>query len=98
MNRLTQYAAAAALALTGTAATVAAASATPMLAQPSAPALIEHVAWGCGPGWHPNDWGRCVPNRGVVYPRYYRPGPVFHVWHPHPVWHPHRVWHRWRHW
>ncbi|RVD34098.1 hypothetical protein EN746_36480, partial [Mesorhizobium sp. M8A.F.Ca.ET.023.02.2.1] len=70
MNRLTQYAAAAVLALTGTAATVATSAAMPMVAQPAAPALIEHVAWGCGPGWHPNPWGRCVPNRVVVYPRY----------------------------
>ena len=24
---------------------------------------VESVAWGCGLGWHPNPWGRCVPNR-----------------------------------
>ncbi|AZO75865.1 MAG: hypothetical protein E5V92_28685 [Mesorhizobium sp.] len=61
----------------GTAA-ASAASAMPM-APVAAPALVEHVAWGCGPGWHPNHWGRCVPNRRVVYPGYYserlyRPG------------------------
>ncbi|MEI9420363.1 hypothetical protein O7A70_04125 [Mesorhizobium sp. Cs1299R1N1] len=93
MNRLTQYAAAAVLALTGTAATVATSAAMPMVAQPAAPALIEHVAWGCGPGWHPNPWGRCVPNRVVVYPRYrYWHGPAYYGWHPH------RHWHRWNRW
>ncbi|TXN75522.1 hypothetical protein FV228_03625 [Methylobacterium sp. WL18] len=31
-------------------------------------ALIEHVARGCGPGFHPNPWGRCRPNdRGYGY-------------------------------
>ena len=24
---------------------------------------IVKVRFGCGPGWHPNRWGRCVPNR-----------------------------------
>ncbi|TXM92679.1 hypothetical protein FV232_04620 [Methylobacterium sp. WL30] len=24
--------------------------------------VIEHVAGGCGPGFHPNPWGRCRPN------------------------------------
>ena len=31
-----------------------------------APAIID-VAGGCGRGWHPTSWGRCVPN-------YYAPG------------------------
>jgi hypothetical protein len=91
MNYLTKYAITAALAVTGTVATVAASSAMP-LAQPAAPALVEHVAWGCGPGWHPNPWGRCVPYRVVVYPRYYyRHDPAFYVGHPHHHWH---RWHR----
>ncbi|RWE27838.1 MAG: hypothetical protein EOS78_32700 [Mesorhizobium sp.] len=93
MNRLTQHAAAAVLALTGIAATVATSAAMPMVAQPAAPVLIEHVAWGCGPGWHPNPWGRCVPNRVVMYPRYrYWQGPAYYGWHPHRHWH---RWHRW---
>ena len=25
--------------------------------------VIVQVAGGCGRGWHPNRWGRCVPNR-----------------------------------
>jgi hypothetical protein len=94
MNYLTKYAITAALAVTGTVATVAASSAMPLvsLAQPAAPALVEHVAWGCGPGWHPNPWGRCVPYRVVVYPRYrYWHGPAFYVGHPH------HHWHRWHH-
>lgn len=96
MNHLTKYAITAALAVTGTVAAAAASSAMPMvsLAQPAAPALVEHVAWGCGPGWHPNPWGRCVPNRVVVYPGYY------YGWHrpAYRVWHPHHVWHRRHHW
>ncbi len=92
MNRLIQYAAAATLALTGTVATAATSNAMPIvsLAQPVAPALVEHVRWGCGVGWHPNRWGRCVPNRVIVH-RYVH-GPVFHVWHPHDHWQ-HHHWH-----
>lgn len=30
--------------------------------------LIARVAGGCGPGFHPNPWGRCRPNdRGYGY-------------------------------
>ena len=32
-----------------------------------ASSLVQDVRWGCGPGWHPNPWGRCVPNRRPVY-------------------------------
>jgi Spy/CpxP family protein refolding chaperone len=32
-------------------------------------APIEHIGWRCGPGWHANPWGRCVPNRGGFGPR-----------------------------
>jgi hypothetical protein len=32
-------------------------------------APIEHVGWRCGPGWHANPWGRCVPNSGGWGPR-----------------------------
>jgi hypothetical protein len=43
---------------------------------------IVQVAGGCGPGWHPNRWGRCMPNRnwhrhgprwGAYYPRRHTP-------------------------
>lgn len=33
--------------------------------------VIEFVAGGCGPGFHPNPWGRCRPNdRGYGYGGY----------------------------
>jgi len=70
------------------------------IAPTKAPSAIITVAGGCGPGWHPNRWGRCVPNRwrrAPIYrgygwygpPRYYR-GPGWH----HRRWH-HRHWRRW---
>jgi hypothetical protein len=45
-------------------------------------AVIEFVAGGCGPGFHPNPWGRCRPNdRGYGYgggPRgYYEGRPAY---------------------
>ena len=24
---------------------------------------LQQAGWRCGPGWHMNGWGRCVPNR-----------------------------------
>jgi hypothetical protein len=47
------------------------ASAMPMAATPGALAAgaIETVRYGCGPGWHPNPWGRCVPNARAYYGR-----------------------------
>ncbi|TGQ56795.1 hypothetical protein EN836_03025 [Mesorhizobium sp. M1C.F.Ca.ET.193.01.1.1] len=91
MNGLTKYSLAAALAVGGVA-TASAASAMP-IAPVAAPAIVEHAAWGCGPGWHPNPWGRCVPNRRVIYPGYYYwGGPSVYIG---PVWHP---WHRYHHW
>lgn len=50
------------------------ASAMPVGPQPAGNA-IEQVRFGCGPGWHPNRWGRCVPNFRRYAPpprRYYR--------------------------
>lgn len=95
MNSLTKYSVAAALAIGGTAA-ASAASAMPIAPIAPAPALVEHVAWGCGPGWHPNYWGRCVPNRRVIYPGYYYwGGPRVYIG---PVWHPYHRWHHWRRW
>lgn len=94
MNGLTKYSVAAALAIGGT---VAASAASAMPTAPvAAPALVEHVAWGCGPGWHPNPWGRCVPNRRVIYPGYYYwGGPSVYIG---PGWHPYHRWHHWRRW
>ncbi|HYA79603.1 MAG TPA: hypothetical protein VED87_01570 [Methylocystis sp.] len=52
------------------AAAVALAAATSAQAMPAtqgdevgASAAVETVGWRCGPGWHVNPWGRCVPNR-----------------------------------
>lgn len=53
------------------------ASAMPLAGAPAATGPIEQVRWGCGPGWHPNPWGRCVPN-GYYGPRpYYAPRPYY---------------------
>ncbi|WP_431310657.1 GCG_CRPN prefix-to-repeats domain-containing protein [Labrys miyagiensis] len=59
--------------LTTTAETASALSPVPVTqgAQP----LVENVRYGCGYGWHPNYWGRCVPDDGYGYvprrPAYY---------------------------
>lgn len=33
------------------------------LSSPTQNDLVTTVAGGCGPGFHPNPWGRCVPFR-----------------------------------
>ncbi|MGU3286089.1 GCG_CRPN prefix-to-repeats domain-containing protein [Methylobacterium mesophilicum] len=50
-------------------ATGTAANAAPFgYAPPDSTVLIERVAGGCGPGFHPNPWGHCRPNdRGWGY-------------------------------
>lgn len=54
----------AALALAATLGIAASANATPsppnLTAQQNA--TVVQAAWGCGWGFHPNPWGRCVPN------------------------------------
>lgn len=70
-------------------------------ATPAASDAVQDIAWGCGPGWHPNYWGRCVPNAPVYYgwgwrrPVYgwgwRRPG-YYGGWHR-----PHRWYGHWRH-
>jgi hypothetical protein len=65
-----------------------ASSAMPMASPSVASAPIVDVGWRCGPRWHMNRWGRCVPNRPVII---VRPG-YRHYWHPR-YWH-HRHWHR----
>ncbi|TGP51163.1 hypothetical protein EN873_21075 [bacterium M00.F.Ca.ET.230.01.1.1] len=61
--------------------------AMPLVKPGAAPLPIETVGWRCGPGWHMNRWGRCVPNGR----RFIRPVHVRH-WHPgfwyHGRWHP----------
>ena len=84
--------AAAALAVAGLATTAATASAMNFgTTAPVASSLVQEAAYGCGPGWHPNPWGRCVPNARVYYGR-----PVYYghsVYYRHPGWH-HPYWHR----
>jgi len=59
---------------------IAFAAATTANAAPSVPAPADQqniiaVAGGCGGGFHPNRWGRCVPNRdGYSYRAYPRWG------------------------
>ncbi|WP_370880064.1 GCG_CRPN prefix-to-repeats domain-containing protein [Labrys monachus] len=53
--------------------------------------LVIKVAGGCGPGWHPNPWGRCVPNRRVYGhapppPPPWAPPPPRHRPPPPPPW------------
>lgn len=44
----------------------------------------QAVGWRCGPGWHVDPWGRCVPHRRPPPPHYGpRPG-----WRCGPGWHP----------
>jgi len=50
-----------ALGLAVSAASASAAPAAQSLGTPQASNIIE-VAGGCGWGFHPNRWGRCVPN------------------------------------
>ena len=80
-----------------------ASSAMPLSPLASPQALpVETVAWGCGVGWHPNPWGRCVPNRPVYRHYWHRPVIVYrsygwHRWHHHRHWrHEHR--HHRHHW
>jgi len=56
----------------------------PAAALPAAPApgfsaadagLVQETGWRCGPGWHVNSWGRCVPNRRPFGPRPWGPRP-----------------------
>ncbi|MFK0687146.1 GCG_CRPN prefix-to-repeats domain-containing protein [Mesorhizobium sp. IMUNJ 23033] len=58
--------------------------AMPMAKPTAAPLPIETVGWRCGPRWHMNRWGNCVPNHRMMI------RPVRH-WHP-GFWYHHR-WH-----
>jgi hypothetical protein len=53
---------------------------------------IKNVDWACGPGWHLNPWGRCVPDywrRGGGWSHGYYGYPDYggggwhHKWHEH---------------
>ena len=83
--------AAAAFAIVGLSVTAESASAlTTAPVAPAASVLLQQASWGCGPGWHPTPWGRCVPNARPVYgygyhPRY-RAYPAGRPYYPHR-WH-----------
>ncbi|CAM5764973.1 hypothetical protein LMIY3S_01327 [Labrys miyagiensis] len=85
---------AAALAITGLAATIETSSAMPLGSKvPAASPLLQDVRWGCGPGWHPNPWGRCVPDRRPAYGYGYGYGYHPHYW-GHPEYRPYHRWYR----
>src|SRR5260370_38799289 len=45
----------------------------PAMTTPNASNIVQ-VAGGCGWGFHPNRWGRCIPNHyGYYRPHYLRP-------------------------
>ena len=74
-----------------------AASAAPIMPNHSSqtdPNIIP-VWGGCGWGFHPNPWGRCVPNRWGYYryrPYYgYRPYSRYYYGGGYPYWR-HRYW------
>lgn len=56
--------------------TATAAAASPFgYGPPEREVIVERVAGGCGPGFHPNPWGHCRPNdRGWGGPRGYGGG------------------------
>jgi hypothetical protein len=71
-------------------------------AMPAAPlhdttGAVTQVGWRCGPGWHINGWGRCVPSRRHYRAwGYYGPPRFRHRhWHHHHHHRHHRHWRRW---
>ncbi len=85
---------AAVLAIAGLAATAETSSAmSPARTAPGTSSLVQDVRWGCGPGWHPNPWGRCVPDRRRV--QYYGYGQPRRDWgRDHDRGRPERRWDR----
>lgn len=72
MRSSLRFACAAFIATAGLFATVEASSAMPAAPahEAGASSMLQDVRWGCGPGWHPNPWGHCVPNwrrPGIYY-------------------------------
>lgn len=94
MRRSLRIASLVGLVIVGTMASIDVSSAMPAsTALPVIHAQVEQVAWGCGPGWHPNPWGRCVPNGPGWGWGWHRPWGGGWGWHR---WGWHRWgWHRW---
>jgi len=52
---------------------------------------VTLVAGGCGPGFHRNYYGRCIPNGygyGYAAPHVYRYGYYYHPYHRYYGYHP----------
>jgi hypothetical protein len=66
----------------GLVATAVSANAAPAVPGAQQVSNIIQIAGGCGPGFHPNRWGRCVPFRyGYYGPRpYWRGGYYARPW------------------
>ena len=95
MKRLTSLAAVGAIALGCMTTATTAAPIIPHSSSQTAPNIV-HVWGGCGWGFHPNPWGRCVPNRWGYHR--YRPYYGYRTYWPHyygggyyPYWR-HRYW------
>lgn len=70
-----------------------AAPVTPVLGPDGKPGIVE-VWGGCGWGFHPNRWGRCVPNRYGYYRPYWGGYSYWRSYHGggyYPYWR-HRYW------
>jgi hypothetical protein len=72
-----------------------AANAAPAIPAASAPvsANLVQVAFGCGPAYHPNAWGYCVPN---YYGYGYAGWPGYVYYGPH-YWGGYHHWYHWHH-
>ncbi|MBG0811684.1 hypothetical protein IY145_20230 [Methylosinus sp. H3A] len=82
----------AALALAGVEAPAAMAMpAAPLTDAAAAGSLTQEIGGRCGPGWHVDPWGRCVPHRRPPPPAY-GPRPGYHppppAYGPRPGYHP----------
>ena len=89
MKRLARLAVVGTIALGSTMPAASAAPIIPNSLSQTNPSIV-HVWGGCGWGFHPNPWGRCVPNRwgyyryrlyyGYPYWRSYYPGDYYPRW------------------
>ena len=73
---------------------MASAQAMPVAPMHDTSAPVTQVGWRCGPGWHVNGWGRCVPSRRFYGAWGYYGPPRFHRHWRHRHWH-HGHWRRW---
>lgn len=89
MKRLARLAVVGTIALGSTMAAASAAPIIPNSFSQTNPSIV-HVWGGCGWGFHPNPWGRCVPNRwGYRYRPYYGYRPYWQSYYPgdyYPHW------------